>query len=127
MERVVERVKLQNFLAPDKVLERDAVIDPSSIMMALPQNLINALGLRKIREDSVRNKNNRLEQKSVYAGLLLEIKGRAGTFDVIAEPEGTEPVVGEIVLTSLDLVVEPRTHTLIPNPRSPEMPMVEIL
>jgi len=31
------------------------------------------------------------------------------------------------VLEILDLVVDPRTRTLVPNPLSPEMPMVEIL
>jgi predicted aspartyl protease len=55
----------------------------------------------------------------------VEIKGRVGIFDVLAESEETEPLIGQIVLERLDLIIEPSTRKLIPNPRSPEMPMVE--
>ena len=71
--------------------------------------------------------NNLKQQKSVYTGVLIEIQGRVGSFDVLVEKNGTEPLIGQIVLEELDLVVKPGTKTLIPNPRSPELPMVEIL
>jgi hypothetical protein len=44
-----------------------------------------------------------------------------------SEVEGSEPLIGQVVLEELDLVVDPRTKSLMPNPRSPELPMVEIL
>ena len=53
--------------------------------------------------------------------------GRAGEFNVLAEPEGAQPLVGQIILEQLDLIVDPSTRKVIPNPRSPEMPMVEFL
>jgi len=53
--------------------------------------------------------------------------GRAGEFNVLAEPEGAQPLVSQIILEQLDLIVDPSTRKVIPNPRSPEMPMVEIL
>lgn len=40
---------------------------------------------------------------------------------------GSQALVGPIVFEQLDLVVEPSTTKVIPNARSPEMPMVEIL
>jgi len=57
----------------------------------------------------------------------VEMCGRAGEFNVLAEPEGAQPLVGQIILEQLDLIVDPSTRKVIPNPRSPEMPMVEIL
>lgn len=127
MGKVMEKVKLASLFDPTKSVEVDAVIDTGATMLVLPQNLVDELGLRKICEVTVKYANNQRQQKSVYAGLLVEIQGRIGSFDVIAEEEGTEPLIGQIVLEELDLVVEPRTRTLMPNPRSPEMPMVEIL
>ena len=53
--------------------------------------------------------------------------GRAGEFNVLAEPGGAQPLVGQIILEQLDLIVDPSTRKVIPNPRSPEMPVVEIL
>jgi len=55
------------------------------------------------------------------------IKGRAGEFNVLEESNGTQPVIGQIVLEQLDLLVDRGTRKVIPNPRSPEMPMVGIL
>jgi len=57
----------------------------------------------------------------------VEMCGRAGEFNVLAAPEGAQPLVGQIVLEQLDLIVGPSTRKVIPNPRSPEMPMVEVL
>ena len=46
---------------------------------------------------------------------------------MLGEVGGSEPLVGQIVLEALDLIVDPITKTVIPNPRSPDMPMTEIL
>jgi clan AA aspartic protease len=127
MGKIIEKVKLTSLFDASKSIEVDAVIDTGATMLVLPQDIVNRLELRKISEATVKYANNQRERKSVYAGLLLEIKGRLGSFDVLAEEEGTEPLIGQIVLEELDFVVEPRTKTLSPNPRSPEIPMVEIL
>ena len=83
--------------------------------------------MRKIGERRLRYANNQIQIKSVYRGVILELKGRDGIFDVLGEVEGSEPLVGQIVLEALDLIVDPITKTVIPNPRSPDMPMTEIL
>ena len=127
MGKVMEKLKLRSLFDPTKSLEVDAVIDTGATMLVLPQNLVDELGLKKIREATVKYANNQTQKKSVYAGLVVELKGRIGSFEAVAEIIGSEPLVGQIVLEALDLVVDPRTRTLIPNPRSPEMPMVEIL
>ncbi|NQT83480.1 hypothetical protein HQ563_10670, partial [bacterium] len=75
----------------------------------------------------VRYANNHVETKQIYGIVTLEMKGRTGNFDVLAEAEGSQPLIGQMVLERLDLVVEPSTRRVIPNPRSPDMPMVEIL
>ena len=56
----------------------------------------------------------------------LEIAGRKAVFDVLVENEGAQPLIGQIVLERLDLVIEPSTRKVMPNPRSPETPMIEI-
>jgi predicted aspartyl protease len=80
-----------------------------------------------MREVNVKYANNKTETKSIYGVVTVEIKGRAGEFNVLEEVEGTQPLVGQIVLEQLDLVVDPSSRAVIPNPRSPETPMVEIL
>ena len=127
MGKVVEKVKLTSLFEPEKSVEVDAIIDTGATMLVLPQDVIEELGLRKIGERRVRYANNQIQIKSVYRGVILELKERDGIFDVLGEVEGSEPLVGQIVLEALDLIVDPITKTVIPNPRSPDMPMTEIL
>jgi len=127
MGKVVEKIKLTSLFEPEKSVEVDAIIDTGATMLVLPQDVIEELGLRKIGERRVRYANNQIQIKSVYRGVILELKGRDGIFDVLGEFEGSEPLVGQIVLEALDLIVDPITKTVLPNPRSPDMPMTEIL
>ncbi len=127
MGKVVDRVRLSSLLDPAKSLEIDALIDTGAAMLALPQNVINQLGLRKIDEVKVRYIKNQCQQKSIYAGLLLEMKGRRGNFSALAEEEGAQALIGQIVLEQLDLVVDPVARTVGPNPRSPNMPQIDLL
>jgi clan AA aspartic protease len=127
MGKVVEKVKIRSLFEPTKTKEVEAVIDSGATMFVLPEDIVRELGLEKIREATVKYANNQIQRKSVYAGLVAELKGRVGSFEVVAEVEGSQPLIGQLVLEALDLVVDPRSRTLIPNPRSPEMPMVEIL
>ncbi len=127
MGKVIERVKLTNLFDLTKSVEVDAIIDTGATMLVLPGSIIKQLNLRKMREVNVRYANNTTEVKSIYGIATVLIKGREGEFNVLEEPNGTQPLIGQIVLEQLDLLVDTSTRKVIPNPRSPEMPMVEIL
>jgi len=127
MGKVVEKIKVINVFEPEREIELEAVIDTGATMLVLPQDVIDKLNLRKMREVKVRYANNKTEIKSIYGVVTVEMCGRAGEFNVLAEPEGAQPLVGLIILEQLDLIVDPSTRKVIPNPRSPDMPMVEIL
>lgn len=127
MGAVFEKVKLTNVFDPTKQVEINALIDTGATILALPQDVVDKLDLRKFREASVRYANNSKEIKSIYGVVTVEIKGREGEFNVLAEPEGAQPLVGQIVLEQLDLLVDLTSRTVIPNPRSPEMPMIDLL
>jgi clan AA aspartic protease len=127
MGKVIEKARITNLFDPTKSVEIEAVIDTGATMLVLPRNIVDELGLKKIREVKVRYANNEAKLRSIYGVVTIEIKGCTGSFDVLAEAEGSQPLIGQVVLEILDLVVDPRTRTLMPNPASPEMPMVEIL
>jgi aspartyl protease family protein len=127
MGKVIEKIKLTSLFDPTKSVEVEAVIDTGATMLVLPQSIVEELHLRKMREVSVRYANNKTEVKPIYGVVTVEIQGRAREFNVLGEPDGSQPLVGQVVLEQLDLVVQPSTRKVIPNPRSPEMPMVEIL
>jgi len=127
MGKVIEPVKLTSLFNPHKSVVVEAVVDTGATMMVLPRDIVSDLGLEKVEEVRVRYANNQVDTKEIYGVVRLEIQGRVGNFDVLAENEGVQPLVGQIVLERLDLVVDPSARKVVPNPRSPEMPMVEIL
>lgn len=126
MGKVIEKVKITNLFNKKKSVEVEAVIDTGATMLVLPEDVVNKLGLEMIEEVKVRYANNSVEIKEIYGVVRLELKGRIGNFDILVEKEGSPPLIGQIVLERLDLVVEPGKRRVIPNPRSPEMTMVEI-
>jgi len=127
MGKIVEKIKLTNVFDPSKTVEIDAVIDSGATMLALPQDVVEQLVLRKHRETKVRYANNLYEDKSIYGVVEVVLAGRAGNFDVLAEPVGATPLVGQVVLEILDLLIDSKGRRLVPNPLSPEMPMMELL
>jgi len=127
MGKVTEKVTIVNLLDRTKSAEIEAVVDTGATMLVLPEDVVVQLGLEKVEEVKVRYANNHVETKQIYGIVTLEMKGRIGNFDVLAEAEGSQPLIGQMVLERLDMVVEPSTRRVIPNPRSPDMPMVEIL
>jgi predicted aspartyl protease len=127
MGKVIEKIKLTNIFDPSKFVEIDAVIDSAATMLALPQDVVDKLALQKDREVRVRYANNHSEDKSIYGVAEVELFGRKGCLDVLAEPAGAKSVVGYVVLAILDLLIDPQSGKLIPSPASPEMPMMELL
>jgi len=103
------------------------VVDTGATMLVLPKSLVKKLRLRKSGAVGVRYANGKVETKAVYGIVTAEMKGRAGHFDVLAEENGTQVLVGQLVLEQLDLVVDPKKRQVLPNPQSPDLPMVEIL
>jgi len=127
MGKVIEKAKLTSLFEPEKSVEVDAVIDTGATMVVLPKDIVDALGLRKVREVKVRYANNKVETRPIYGVVTIELKGRSANLDVLVEEKGSQPLIGQVLLELLDLIVEPKTRKLIPNPASPEMPMMEIL
>lgn len=73
MGEVIEKVKITNVFEPSKFIEIDALIDTGATMVVLPRDMVNKLGLKKVREVKVRYANNTVEMKPVYRAVVIEI------------------------------------------------------
>ena len=127
MGKVIEKVRLTSFTDPGRSVELDALVDTGATMVVLPQDVVDELGLRKVRETTVRYGNGETEARSVYGVATVEIQGRVGDFDVLAEKKGTRPLIGQSVLEQLDFLVDAKNGSVVPNPASPDMPVVDVL
>ena len=66
MGKVIEKIKVINVFEPEREIELEAVIDTGATMLVLPQDVIDKLNLRKMREVKVRYANNKTEIKSIW-------------------------------------------------------------
>ena len=63
MGKVVEKVKLTSLFDPSKSMEVEAVVDTGATMVVLPRDIVDKLGLRKVREVKVKYANGKVETK----------------------------------------------------------------
>lgn len=132
MGKVVQKVRLWNILREEEIrsgreapLEVEALIDSGATTAALPRDIVEKLGLPISGKTRARYADGRISEKSVSVGLRVEIEGRDTVCRAIVEEEGTKPLLGQIVLEDLDLLVDCKNGRLMPNPESPDMPLLE--
>lgn len=121
-----ENVRIRNVLAGGEPVELPVKVDTGATMLVLPGWLQRELQFPVIRRQIVRYANEDTAERDVVYGVEVTVCGRTGVFEAVVEPEKRYGLLGAIVMESLDLIAEPRSHRLCVNPRSPERPMAEI-
>jgi clan AA aspartic protease len=102
------------------------IADTGAAMLVLPQDEVEALGLREIRKAVVRYAHERKEERAVAGPVTVRVDGRAATVDCIVGPPNSEPLLGHVVLEIMDLLVDPLQQKLIPRPESPFLPELKL-
>jgi clan AA aspartic protease len=127
MGRVVETIKLTNVFDPSRSVEMQALVDTGATMLVVPIDIAEQMGLQKVRDVEVQYANGEIASKTIFGIVRVDLKGRFGNFDVLAESAGSQALIGQIVLEELDLVVDLKKRALAPNPKSPDVPLLEII
>ena len=93
----------------------DAIVDTGAVMLVLPQNVVERLGV-EIRQ----------EERPVAGPLTIHIGNRFMSTDCVVGPPLSEPLIGQIVLEALDLIADCTNRTLTPRPESPDYPLLKL-
>ena len=120
------KIKIRNPIKGTEPEELEAKVDTGAVMLVIPSQIAEKHKFPKIRKQKVVYADGRTAEKDVVGAVEVEIFGRKGWFDAIVEERRETILVGAIVLEELDLIVEPASRKLFPNPRSKDMPMSEI-
>lgn len=109
-----------------RVQEIEALVDTGAVLLLLPQDLVETLGLEKMGRVIVTLANEQKVEMDKAWGLSLTIAGRNMQTDCLVGPPGCESLIGQIVLEELDLIPDPVQRTLIPRPESPFLPTLKL-
>jgi clan AA aspartic protease len=101
----------------------EALVDTGATTLVIPIDVCGRLGLRPLRTTRVALADGSLCEMTWVRGVWIEILGRGMTCDALAAPEGTMPLIGQIPLEGVDLVVDPRSREVRPNPEHPDGPL----
>src|SRR5438128_502197 len=98
-------------------LSVQALVDTGSMMLVLPEDIVEMLGLTR---------RGRNVDRDTAGPVTVRIGDRHGDFDCFVAPPGTEPLVGQIQLAQMDLVIDPARQTLGVRPESPIYPLLSV-
>lgn len=97
-----------------------AIVNVGEMMLALPEETIEALGLRDEITDWLHS------GYPVANAVRVEAGGRSMDSNCLVLPTGANAVVGQTVIRMMDLVVDEETHTLVPHPESHDGPRMRV-
>lgn len=129
LENAVDRGMVRRgLLTEDQVRSFKVLVlaDTGAVMLVLPQDQVEALGLVEIRKAVVTYADERKEERPLAGPVTVGVDGRAATVDCIVGPPNSEPLLGHVVLEIMDLLVDPLQQKLIPRPESPFLPELKL-
>lgn len=106
--------------------ELEMIVDTGAVMVLLPQDEVEKLGLKANKKIVVTYADERKEERWLVKGLEVNIGNRSMVTDCIIGPPLCEPLLGQLVLEELDLVVDPNRRTLGPRPESPNLQSLKL-
>lgn len=125
MGMVYTNIKLRNALTDSETVGLNAKVDTGATLLVIPGDVSKEFEFPIIRKQNVKFANEETAERDVVWGVEVEICDRKGIFEAIVEPKKRYTLVGAIVMETLDLIVEPMSLQIYPNPRS-KLPMAEI-
>ena len=127
LENAEDRAAFKRGLCDEASIRRtevEGVVDTDAVSLALPQNVVERLGLDTRGTAVVTYADGRKDERPVVGPLTVYVVGRSMNLDAIVLPPFSEVLVGQIVLEFLDLVADSRNRTL--QPRMPDYPLLDM-
>jgi clan AA aspartic protease len=104
--------------------EADALVDSGAVRSVLPSHVVQRLGLAIVRTTRVTYANDGAEDIDITEVVGIDINGRRTTEETLVL--GSEVLIGQTVLESLDLLVDCTNHRVVGNPAHPDQPVIKI-
>jgi predicted aspartyl protease len=97
------------------VAVRDALVDTGATFVSLPSRLIQQLGLRKLRERTLRTAAGP-KLAAMYDAVRLRVQDRDCLMEVVELDDDAPVLIGQLALEAMDFVVDCPGQRLIGNP-----------
>jgi predicted aspartyl protease len=103
-----------------------ALVDSGAVMLVLPQDLVEALGLHEAGKAIVTYADERREERPIAGIVTVRAGDRSTSVNCVVGPPSSEPLLGQVVLATMDLLVDGTEQKLVPRPESPFLPLLKL-
>ncbi|MDE0139169.1 MAG: clan AA aspartic protease [bacterium] len=100
-----------------------AVVDTGALMLALPEDVVERLGVEIVDSGTVSYADGRRGELPIAGPLTVHIGDRWTFARCVVVPRDAGALVGQLVINGLDLVADCRNQTLGPRPEAPDFPV----
>lgn len=123
---VDEALARRGLLSAEKVrhYEANALVDTAAVRSVLPMHVVEHLGLAMVRKTTATYANDVTEDVHITEMVGFDLVNRRTTEEALVL--GSEVLIGQTVLESLDLQVDCTNRSVIPNPAHPDQPVIKI-
>lgn len=127
MGKTIEKVIVKNFgdivlqrreiIKEDEIrtVEIEGVVNTGAAYLCLPPDVIEKLGLLYSHTREVTTANGRVKRR-IFNGAIIIIQDRDIQMQVMENDVTTPPLIGYLVLETMDFVVDTKSQRIIPNP-----------
>ena len=102
----------------------DGIVDTGTVTVVLPQNVVERLGLEQQGTPFVTCADERRDERPLAVPVTVRIGNRAMVTNCVVGPPLSEPLIGQVVLETLDLIADCTNRTL--TPRYPDYPLLKL-
>jgi hypothetical protein len=116
----------RGLLTADKIriYEADALVDSGAVRSVLPAHVVQLLGLAIVGKARATYANDAAEDVDVSEVVGINLLGRRTTEEMLVL--GSDVLIGQTVLESLDLHVDCMSQRVVGNPAHPDQPIIKI-
>lgn len=116
----------RGLLTADKIrsYEADALVDTGAVRSVLPPEVVQRLGLATVGKTRATYANDLSEDVDITEIVGIELVGRRTTEETLVL--GSEVLIGQTVLESLDLQIDCLNCRVVGNPAHPDQTVIKI-
>lgn len=104
----------------------EMLVDSGAAELALPAEIVEALRLEELGAVRVFAADGGQHEYRVMGIVELDVQGRRAQVRTIELPRSSRPLLGAVPLEEMDWRIDPAQRKLVPNPRSPDQPLLPL-
>ena len=125
MGYVRARIEIANVKDPtNKALTVTSLVDTGALLLCIPEGVAVQLGLDELDRRAVRMADGTLRTVPYMGPILIGFENRRCLAGALVM--GDEVLLGAVPMEEMDVLISPKTRTLVVNPAHPDGPVIRV-